>query len=47
MYLHWLAPRFSEPVRPEERAELVNDFAVAMDAVVAAMDVEEIIRGDG
>ena len=38
---------FLERVRPEERAELVNDFAAAADTGVAIVDVEEVIRGDG
>jgi hypothetical protein len=45
--LRRVAPGFPEHVRPGERAELVKDFATAMDAVVAAADVEEILHGGG
>ena len=45
--LRRVVPRFPEHVQLEERAELVNDFAAATDAIVAAMDVEEVIHGDG
>jgi hypothetical protein len=43
--LHRVVSRFPERVRLEERAELVNDFTAAMNAIIAAMDVEEVIRG--
>ena len=45
--LHRVVPRFSERICPEEWAELVNDFAAATNTVVAAVDVEEVIHGDG
>ena len=45
--LRWVVPGFSERVRPKEQAELVNDFATAVDSVIAIVDVEEVIRGDG
>ena len=45
--LRRVVPGFPERVRQEEQAELVNDFTAAVDAVVAAMDVEEVIHGDG
>ena len=43
--LRWVVPRFPERVWPEEQAELVNDFVVIMDAIVATMDVEGILCG--
>jgi hypothetical protein len=42
-----VAPGFLEHVRQGERAKLVNDFTIVADAVVAAMYVEEILRGGG
>ena len=36
-----------ECVRSEERAELVNDFVAIVDAIVADVDVKDIICGDG
>jgi hypothetical protein len=33
-------------IRPEERAELVNDFTATAKAIVAIVDVEEVIHGD-
>ena len=47
MNLCWVVPGFLEHVWPEERAKLVNDFATAVDAIVAAVDVEEILCGGG
>ena len=47
MNLHRVAPGFPEHVRQEERAKLVNDFATAASAIVAAIDVEGILRNDG
>ena len=41
--LHRVAPGCSEHIQSGERAGLVNDFAAAADAVVAAVDVEEIL----
>ena len=38
---------FSEHVRQEVQAELVNDFAAAMNTVVSAMDMEEILHSGG
>jgi hypothetical protein len=43
---HRVVPRFLEHIRPKERAE-VDDFTAVMDDVVAVMDVEGIIYGDG
>ena len=45
--LHRVVPRFPEHVRPEERTRLVNDFATAVDPIIAIVDVEEVIHGDG
>jgi cephalosporin-C deacetylase-like acetyl esterase len=45
--LHWVAPGFPEFVEQEKRVELVNDFAAASAAVVAAMNVEDILHGGG
>jgi hypothetical protein len=45
--LRRVAPGFPEHVRPGQRAELVKDFATAADAIVAAVDVEEILHGGG
>ena len=45
--LHRVVPGFPERFRPEERAELVNNFATTTDTIVAVMDVEEVIHGDG
>ena len=42
-----VVPGYPEHVWLEERAELVNDFTAMVDAIVADVDVEEIIRGDG
>ena len=47
MNLHRVAPGFLKHVRQEERAELVNDFATAASANVAAIDVEGILCDDG
>lgn len=47
MDLRRVVPRFPERVGQEERRARVNDFAAAADAVVAAVDVEEILRGGG
>lgn len=46
MDLRWVAPRFLEHVEQKKRVELVSDFAITSAAIVAAMDVEGIIRGD-
>jgi hypothetical protein len=43
--LHWVVSGFADRVRLKERAELVNDFTTTADTIVAAMDVEEVIRG--
>ena len=47
MNLRRVVPGFLERVLSEERAELVNDFAVAVDTVIVVVNVEEVIRGDG
>jgi hypothetical protein len=44
--LHRVVSGFLEHVRLEERAELVNDFAATTDAVVATVDIEEVIHGN-
>jgi hypothetical protein len=44
---HQVVPGFPKRVRPEEQAELVKNFATATDTIVAAMDVEEILRSGG
>jgi hypothetical protein len=41
-----VVPRFLEHIRLKERPE-VDDFTAVMDDVVAVMDVEGIIYGDG
>jgi hypothetical protein len=45
--LYRVVPGFLKRVRPEERAELVNAFTATADAIVATVDVEEVIHGDG
>ena len=45
--LHRVVPRFPEHVRPGERVELVNDIATTADAIIADVDVEEILHGGG
>jgi hypothetical protein len=40
-------PGFPDHVGQAERAELVGDFAAAAAAVVAAVNVEDILRGGG
>ena len=47
MNLRRVVPGFLERVLSEERAELVNDFAVAVDTVIVVVNVEEVIRVDG
>ena len=47
MNLCQVMPRFSECVRPEEQDELVNNFTATANAIVAAVDVEEILHGGG
>ena len=42
-----MVPRFLDFSRQAERVELVADFAATTAAVVAAMDVEDILRGGG
>ena len=44
--LCWVVLGFSERIQQEGRPELVNDFATIANAVVAVVDVEEIIHGD-
>jgi hypothetical protein len=43
--LRHLAPGFPDHARPKERMELVRDFTAAADAVVVAVNVEDILRG--
>lgn len=43
--LRHLAPGFSDHARPKERMELVGDFTAAADAVVVAVNVEDILHG--
>ena len=43
--LRWVAPGFLEHVEQEKWAELVNDFAAASAAVVAAVNVKDILHG--
>ena len=45
--LHRVVPGFPEDAGQEERTARVNKFAAAADAVIAAMDVEEILHGGG
>ena len=42
-----VAPGFPERVEQEKQAELVNDFAAASAAVVAAVNVKDILHGSG
>jgi hypothetical protein len=37
-----VVPGFPERVWPKEQAELVHDFATAVDIIVTTMDVEEV-----
>jgi hypothetical protein len=43
----WVAPRFSDHARQAEPAKLVGDFAVAAAAVVALVNMEDILCGGG
>ena len=47
MNLHRVMLGFPEHAGQEEQTAWVNDFVTAIDAVVATVDVEEIIRGSG
>ena len=47
MNLHRVTPGFLEHAGQEERTAWVNDFAATTDAVVVAVDVEEILCGGG
>jgi hypothetical protein len=47
MNLHWVTPGFPEHARQEKWMAWVNDFAATADAVVAIVDVEEILHGGG
>jgi len=38
---------FSSHAQQAERAELVNDFATAVDTVATIVDVEDILHGAG
>jgi hypothetical protein len=40
-------PEFLDHVRLEERVALVGDFATAVAAIVATVNVEDILRGSG
>lgn len=45
--LHHLEPGFSDHAMLEEWEELVSDFITAAEAIVAAMNVEDILHGTG
>ena len=45
MNLHWVMPGFPEHTRQEKQTAWVNDFAAAADAIIATVDVEEILHG--
>jgi hypothetical protein len=42
-----VAPKFPDHARQVELAKLVDGFATAATTVVAAVDVEDILRGGG
>lgn len=42
-----VAPRFPDHAGQAERVELVGNFAAAAAAIVAAVDVEDILHGGG
>jgi len=42
-----VAPRFLDHASQEEWAELVGGFAATAAAIVAAINVEDILHGDG
>lgn len=47
MNIRRVTPGFPEHTGQEEQTTRVNDFAAAADAVVATMDVEEILHDGG
>jgi hypothetical protein len=45
--LRRVTPRFPEHARQEEQTARFKDFAAAIDAAIAIVDVEEILYGGG